>query len=271
MKTASIVASLAALASGVVAASYNVTFVAKSTDSSINGAGLYSIHEGAAINYFFLASDGGSAETILYDSDKNLFTSPYTGVGGGEFIPFGLLIYENMLWYELGEQSDYFSISDATLAVDGSTKGFYACKDTLDPYDYSLENYQVLYYNSTETAPSKCIPISIVVDRPASASSSVVPTSTVISSSALVANTSSIAVPTVFPNSTATSLVVKTTTTYCPPSSTYYPNITLSTSTSKAPNTTTSSASISTFTGGAAVNTVSGGALAVAAFIAFLF
>ncbi|KAK7205267.1 hypothetical protein BZA70DRAFT_277742 [Myxozyma melibiosi] len=172
--------SLAGLAASAAATVANVTLEVVSSDSTIDGQFLSSIHEGAGINYVFL---GPSGETYSYDSSANTF-------GGVSFA--GLTSYfqvndEDLVTVSiLGGYTDFDIVDGNTLAVNGSSSGFYACKNTGDPYSYSTSEYQALYY--TSGAPSDCIPFTIefVLDG-ASATTSNTTTANATSTSAPVA------------------------------------------------------------------------------------
>ncbi|VEU20444.1 DEKNAAC101335 [Brettanomyces naardenensis] len=133
----------------------DIALYAYSGYDEINGLGIYNIHEGAGINYLFL---GQSAATLFYNKSTDVIFqkltdkyNQYLAIAGG--------IVELAVY-----QPDVkFTVVKGNLAADGSADGFYACKNTGDPYGYSKNQYQVLYNRSGSPAYDSCKPISIGV------------------------------------------------------------------------------------------------------------
>ncbi|KAK9478781.1 hypothetical protein V1514DRAFT_330363 [Lipomyces japonicus] len=172
-------ASIASLATAALAAS-TVKLTAKSDSSEVNGKGLYYIHEGAAINYVFL---GDGAADLVYYSENGTFYAPDSQY------PFALGIVGSIVQVGVAGTTE-FTISSGKLAVNGSTAGFYAAKNTNDPYDYSASAYEVLYYSDKSAAPSDAIAITVVVSEDAAVSSSVVASATLTAASSTSASSS---------------------------------------------------------------------------------
>ncbi|KAK9350100.1 hypothetical protein V1505DRAFT_378047 [Lipomyces doorenjongii] len=227
----STLAILATFVSSALAATESVYLKVKSDNPTIDGQGLSSIHEGAAINYVFL---GSGSEELVYDSSNSTIYDPYIFPG----YPFYLQIWGNIVIIGVGETITEFEIDSSNyLTVNGSESGFYAVMDTNDPYNYSAYAYEALYYPDGQDVPEGAIPFSIYVEDATSTTSSVATT------------TSSVATTTSAKPSKATAA---------------YTNSTTATTTAK--NSTVTSTSPAQFTGAAAVNQVSG-ALALGAVI----
>ncbi|KAK9374912.1 uncharacterized protein V1513DRAFT_444029 [Lipomyces chichibuensis] len=235
----SALAIVATLASSALAATKQVYLKVKSDNPTIDGQGLSSIHEGAAINYVFL---GSGSEELVYESSNSTIYDPYILPG----YPFYLQIWGNIVIIGVGETVNQFEIDSSNyLTVNGSESGFYAAMNTNDPYNYSAFAYEAVYYPEAKDAPKGAIPFRIYAEDVTSSTSSVATTT-----SSIATTTSSIA-----------------TTTSAKPSKTtaVYTNSSI-TATTTAKNSTATSTSPAQFTGAATVNQVSG-ALALGAVI----
>ncbi|KAK9320529.1 hypothetical protein V1517DRAFT_329092 [Lipomyces orientalis] len=170
-------ATLAALASGALAVTKNVTLKVKSDDATIDGMGLSSIHEGAAINYVFL---GIGSEDLVYETTNSTIYDPAIIPQ----FPFYLQIWGNVIAVAVGLTDDVSQFrvdSNSYLTVNGSENVFYAAKNTNDPYNYSSAQYQAVYYADKSDAPEGSIPFTIFVDSSESSTTSVVATTTATS------------------------------------------------------------------------------------------
>ncbi|KAK9364544.1 hypothetical protein V1509DRAFT_636036 [Lipomyces kononenkoae] len=228
-------ATFATFATSVLAATESIYLKVKSDNSTIDGQGLSSIHEGAAINYVFL---GGASELLAYESTNNTIYDPYIFPP----YPFYLQLWGSILIIGVGVVDDVeqFRIdSNNYLTVNGSENVFYATMNTNDPYNYSAYSYQALYFADKSEAPEGAIPFRIFVESADSTTSSVATTTSAEPSIATAVYTN--ATTTTSKNSTATS--------------------TNSTTTSTAP---------AHFTGAATVNKVSGALALGAAVFAML-
>ncbi|KAK7206406.1 hypothetical protein BZA70DRAFT_294685 [Myxozyma melibiosi] len=144
--------SLLGLAASAAAQVANVTLEVISSDSTIDGKFLTSIHESAGVNYVFLADSGDS---YIYDYGVNtFFGTSFAGVSALLQVDDELLTVSVLDGY-----TKFDIVKGNTLAVNGSSSGFYACKNTGDPYSYSTSAYQAMFYSSD--APSDCIPFTI--------------------------------------------------------------------------------------------------------------
>lgn len=161
---------LAASATFATAATENVVLTVKSDNQEVNGNTLSFLHSGAGFNYVFLGT-GGESDPLQYDTDAKTLTQPIT-VNGGESIPLTFGEYEHYVAVSVANSDWEITFeNDNTLAVNGSTSGFFACKDTNDPYNYSKMSYELMWYK--ENAPESCIDVTLVKhDGSASASSS---------------------------------------------------------------------------------------------------
>ncbi|TID15764.1 hypothetical protein CANINC_004293 [Pichia inconspicua] len=164
---------LAASATFATASTEDVILTVKSDNQEVNGNNLSFLHEGAGINYAFLGT-GSNPEPLEYDSEAKTLTQDIEIAGGqhiplvfGEYNSYVAVSVSNSLWEITFDKDD-------TLAVNGTTSGFYACKNTNDPYNYSKMSYELMYY--TENAPEACIDVTLVKQSgPAPAPSSSAP------------------------------------------------------------------------------------------------
>lgn len=152
--------SFAILAALAVADS--IQLFAESDDKSVNGLGLSSIHEGAAINYFFLSS--GGAETLQYD-EKNgeVYSTTSDSVKQSVSIDAGNFLQLSAADFQKVDFSD-----DDTVSVNGNDE-FFAAKNVKDPYNYSKDSYAILNKSSDGSIKIK-IKAKQVADSSSSAS-----------------------------------------------------------------------------------------------------
>ncbi|OWB57975.1 hypothetical protein B5S28_g3961 [[Candida] boidinii] len=154
--TISIAALSAQVMSGALAAdSFNgeeITLTVSSESDEINGKGLTSIHEGAGINYVFLAD--GNTE-LYYDADKKVVYQPFLESSYQFLAAIG-----SYFALTVTSSGNEFTFDDeGVLYLNGSSSGFYACKDTKDPYNYSQKTYELMYY--PEDAPESCLALTL--------------------------------------------------------------------------------------------------------------
>lgn len=119
--------------------------ITDSTNESLNGLGLSSIHEGAAINYFLL---GSTPEELTY-GDGKIYKS------------YGELTY----YFNYASNIVQLSVVDApTISItDGKInlgQQLYACKNINDPYNYSEQSFFV----TVGELGTECYPVSIQVN-----------------------------------------------------------------------------------------------------------
>ncbi len=186
----STIASILPFSAIASAATTNITLWVNSDDSSIAGKGLASIHEGAAINYYFLRS---GAETLHYDSSTGYITADF--ISG---TPFSFQIDDHLVENFPGpDETTSYTFEDDILNINGSSSGFYACKNTGDPYRYSQSAYQALYYEESSDAPADCIPFTIEKQDASSVGSASASSSIPATASATYNTTAPIATSTV--------------------------------------------------------------------------
>lgn len=177
-KTLSLIAS-AALATAV----QDIYLVVKSDNTEINGNTLGFLHSGAGINYAFLGT-AAKSDVLEYDESTKALLYYDGGISFGQaFDVSGGYVRVSVE----GQDSD-ITFNGNTLAVNGTTDAFYACKNTGDPYDYSAKSYELMYY--TENVPSGCISLTLEKTE-ASVSSTVSSLSLGTSSSTTSASSSS--------------------------------------------------------------------------------
>ncbi|KAK6453768.1 uncharacterized protein RJT20DRAFT_131193 [Scheffersomyces xylosifermentans] len=202
MRLSITLSALALLSSQALAALQNVTLWVESDNSTINGNGLSSLHEGAGINYVFL---GQNAQTLIHDDVNNWLY----------FIPVEPLrqyfaVENNIAQVTVAFTDNTVTFENGYLSYGGSTEGFYALLNINDPYNYSKTQKALVHY--PDGAPEGAIPLKIRVQtegEPVPGSTS----STEASSSAAPTTLSTTEVPTTltsviptlgYPNSTVT-------------------------------------------------------------------
>ncbi|KAI3405485.1 PGA30 [Candida oxycetoniae] len=130
-------ASVLSLSASALAAVRPVQLFASSDNEEVNGKGLYSTHEGAGVNYFFL----GSAQTLQYnDESRVLYIELSTQPPASQYLAFegdvlALTVASEPLPVDIGEDgSVVFPGSDALAAA----------KNINDPYRYSESVFAVV-------------------------------------------------------------------------------------------------------------------------------
>ena len=199
-------ASLLTLSSSALAAIKDIQLYAQSSNNEVNDFGISSRHEGAALNYLFLAAPG-VAENLKYDDETK---TVYTELKAGSSTVRQPLNVGNTV-LQLGGSGDGTKVDiaeDGTLSFDGSDS-IGAAKNINDPYNYSKDSYAVV------KGGDGAIPIKLVAkftgddkESASSSSSSAAPEPTASSSEAPKETP-------VYSNSTVTLY-----TTYCPLSTT---------------------------------------------------
>lgn len=119
-----------------------VKFTIESENKDLDGKGLYSRHEGAAINYVFV---GDEAQTLnLNTSNGAIYLS--TGNSEGQSFPQFLSVLEygfpGLQVSASGAPVTTWTFEDGYLKGNGSD-AFFIAKDTKDPYNYSKDIYQI--------------------------------------------------------------------------------------------------------------------------------
>ncbi|KAG7696421.1 hypothetical protein KL930_005377 [Ogataea haglerorum] len=145
----------------------DVSLYVDSPDTELDGNGLQPLHEGAALNYLFLSND--SSYTWNYNADTKQLTAKLAQYD----LPVSLKTAPYVSWGAATGYESFTFASDGTLQVNGSSDGFYACKNTNDPYGYSENGYELMYYTNEGDVPSdSCTAISLTSTKPQSAISS---------------------------------------------------------------------------------------------------
>ncbi|KAK9447907.1 uncharacterized protein V1518DRAFT_420747, partial [Limtongia smithiae] len=113
MRFSTVFTAISALAAGAAAAVYDGTLMAVSDDATVNTLNLSSIHEGAAINYFFLGDYG---QDLTYSSDNSTFLAWVLTQA-----PFYVQIYGDILMFavDLGDIEQFTLTDDLLLSVNG--------------------------------------------------------------------------------------------------------------------------------------------------------
>ena len=136
------------LSSSALATISSIQLFAKSDDSKVDGLGLYSKHEGAAIDYLFLGKNG--ADLKYDDEKKQIFQELKTSsITVRQLFTLGGDVYE------VGATDNFIPVTinkDGTLSFTGDDK-VYASKNVNDPYRYSESEYAVSNKKTDDSAP----------------------------------------------------------------------------------------------------------------------
>ena len=170
--------------SAACAAAEDITLTVLSDNSEVKGMAVSNTHEGAGLNYLFIGGTDGP--TYTYDADKKAISQPFTG----SYVQY-LTAMEHFMAMSVSTSVDVYTFDGNLLALNGSTKNFYACKNTGDPYEYSASSYEVMYYASD--APSSCLSIQLskAGSSANSSSSSDATASSTADSSSIIGNSTS--------------------------------------------------------------------------------
>lgn len=136
------------LSSSALATISSIQLFAKSSDSKVDGLGLYSKHEGAAIDYLFLSKNGAD---LKYDDEKKQI---YQELKTASLTVRQLFTLGGDV-YELGATDNFIPVTinkDGTLSFTGDDKVF-ASKNVNDPYSYSNSEYAVSNKQTDDSAP----------------------------------------------------------------------------------------------------------------------
>ncbi|QOU18323.1 hypothetical protein BRETT_000045 [Brettanomyces bruxellensis] len=153
--------------SAACAAAEDITLTVLSDNSEVKGMAVSNTHEGAGLNYLFIGA--------IY---RKLYVQYLTAM-------------EHFMAMSVSTSVDVYTFDGNLLALNGSTKNFYACKNTGDPYEYSASSYEVMYYASD--APSSCLSIQLskAGSSANSSSSSDATASSTADSSSIIGNSTS--------------------------------------------------------------------------------
>lgn len=124
----------------------------------IGKVGITNYHEGAGINYLFLTGSDSPEYIfnkctkqiyILLDNTYQQFLNENNGL-----VQLTVAGPNGEFYYEINEGNKY-------LTLNGDKKGWLACKDTNDPYNYSKNLYQLSYLGGSF---SVCENISVIIE-----------------------------------------------------------------------------------------------------------
>ncbi|ODV84045.1 hypothetical protein CANARDRAFT_9043 [[Candida] arabinofermentans NRRL YB-2248] len=181
-----------------------VSLYVSSSSDEIDGLGIYNIHEGAGINYVFVSTSDSTTDLYYDESDKFIY-QPFAS-GYYQYLSTSSGIVQ--LTVSGNDGGVYTFDDDGYLLLNGSSDGFYACKNTNDPYRYSQTSYEVMYYDD-ESKASSCLSLKLQKKASSGSSSASASSSAVASSSIAAASTTAVAsvVSTVEESSTVTSTI----------------------------------------------------------------
>ena len=147
------IASLLTLSSSALAAIRQVQLFAQSDNEEINTFGLSSIHEGAGINYFFLAAPG-TAQTLQFDDETN---NIFAELGSTPPARQYFVISGNILQLSVAGEPLNVQIADDGLVSFPGSESIAAAKNINDPYRYSEEQFAVVTNGAEGSIPFKIV------------------------------------------------------------------------------------------------------------------
>ncbi|GME97684.1 unnamed protein product [Ambrosiozyma monospora] len=129
-----------------------------SSNLAVSGSGIYGKHSGAGIDYLYLGDKSYNSSQLLMTDGTQLYTNR---TGYAKY--FNVDDHYAKLTVS-GPNSkniefDYYD-DKHYLTVGGEMGGFFACKNTSDPYNYSLSEFELMYY-PTGGEGSACIPVNV--------------------------------------------------------------------------------------------------------------
>lgn len=127
----------------------------ESPDDAIDGKGVITKHEGAAIDYFFVNTSNDTSK-LHFDPDTHTLFQPVN-----EHVSYRFNIENNFTMFSTtGNQP--VTLDHYYLNYNNSPKGFAACKDINDPYQISEKMPAIMYLGEAET-PHNCSPLTLKV------------------------------------------------------------------------------------------------------------
>ncbi|GME87273.1 unnamed protein product [Ambrosiozyma monospora] len=152
--------SLSALVSKAFAATSNngvepAKLYVNSTAPQVFGAGVFAKHEGAGIDYLFLAQD---SDVLVWDGEQ-IYTNK---IGYSQYFNLDSNYVQLTVAGKNSEPISFVDIDDKNyLTVGGKLDGFYACKNTNDPYKYSTDSYELMYYPNGGQDEANCLAVNV--------------------------------------------------------------------------------------------------------------
>lgn len=155
MQFSSLLAAASVLVSAVSALPVQnfVKFTVESDKDELNGKGLSSIHEGAAINYVFL---GDNSQTLNLNTTSGEIYQSFTSADGQTFNQYLSVLGGGFPGLQVSAASAYpttWTFEDGYLKGNGSDS-FLVAKNTHDPYRYSEKSYQIGFSTEIDAAVS---------------------------------------------------------------------------------------------------------------------
>lgn len=127
----------------------------KSNNATLDGMGLYSLHEGEGYNFFFLGQPH-EAQELIYDTKMYHIYFYYQ-----YFVKYKFTICYNFLQLSYVHYPFKVKIKkNGELRFTGY-KNLYAVKNVNDPHSYSIQKYAIYYYKNKKLVPPDAIEIKI--------------------------------------------------------------------------------------------------------------
>lgn len=158
MKFASIL-TLATLAYKASAATVPAQLAIES-NNDLNDKKLYSIHEGAAINYVFVGNDNG--QEFQYDQDNQKLTYQINATPNPINLSLGAL--DEFVSVAVTSDPVDITFDNNYLKFNGSSDNFYACKNLPDPYGYSKSSPALTFQPGSQKGDCEKVQVKLITN-----------------------------------------------------------------------------------------------------------
>ncbi|CUM67461.1 uncharacterized protein PRCAT00005157001 [Priceomyces carsonii] len=157
MKAASII-TIASMVCIAAAKAVGVNLVTESINfKDVDNKGLYSVYEGADLNFLFLGNSS-VGQQLKFDANKTQLYDDSINY------PKNFTVYDNVAALTVIQTNANFAVVGDYISINGSTTGFYACKNIRDPEQYSVRDYALTFFEDVD-APSGCKPVKVKVKQ----------------------------------------------------------------------------------------------------------
>ncbi|GMG39612.1 unnamed protein product [Ambrosiozyma monospora] len=129
-----------------------------SSNPALSGSGIYGKHSGEGVDYLYLGDKNFNSSQLLMRDGTQLYTNR---TGNAKYFnvddPYAKLTVAGPNSKKIGFV--YYDDKHC-LTVGGDISGFFACKNTSDPYNYSVHEFELMYY-PTGGENDNCIPVNV--------------------------------------------------------------------------------------------------------------
>lgn len=137
----------------------SIRLFVKSQNTTVDGMGLYSLHEGEGYNFFFLGEEE-EAQQLIYDTRMYQIYFYYN-----YFVKYKFTICNYCLQLSYVHYPFKVKIKkNGDLKFTGSKK-LYAAKNVKDPHSYSNQNYALYYCKDKKLIPPGAIEVTVTTRK----------------------------------------------------------------------------------------------------------